>query len=127
MSKSFFVLGHIFHRCALLFFSALLVGGCQTKPIEELTLADVAVRAAQKAKADSLAPDAFRKAENNFLRAKKDYVDGYYDSCRKHATEARLLAEKAEFQALYRQQKVKGKAGGRGTSSEDVPDFEAAP
>lgn len=79
--------------------------------MHELVLADVALKSAQKAKADSLATDLFRKAENHFLRAKKDYAEGYFDSCRKHADESRKLSERAEFRALSKQAKLKGTEG----------------
>ena len=82
---------------------------CHPRPTEDLVLADVAVRAAQKSRADTLSPDAFRQAENHFLRAKKDYQEGYFDSCKKNATQARLLAEKAEYEATMKQMQLKGK------------------
>ncbi len=85
----------------------LLTLGCQHRPIQELVLADVAVKAAAKVKADALAPDMYRKAENTYLRAKRDFEEGYYDSCRKYATEARLLAEKAEYQSIFKQSKIR--------------------
>ncbi|MCB0404290.1 MAG: DUF4398 domain-containing protein [Bdellovibrionales bacterium] len=93
-----------------LLFAAVLVflAGCNSKPIHELILADTAIKAAQKAKADSLATDLYRKAENNFLRAKQDYREGYYDSCRNFADTARQTAEQAEYQALLKQSKMKG-------------------
>ena len=87
----------------------VLVVACQHRPIEELVLADVAVKAAQKVKADALAPDTYRKAENYFLRAKRDYEEGYFDSSAKYATEARLLAEKAEYESLLKQSKLRNK------------------
>ena len=55
----------------------------------------------------ALAPDMFRKAENTYLRAKRDFEEGYYDSCRKYANDARILAEKAEYQAIFKQSKVR--------------------
>ena len=81
---------------------------CTHRPVEELTLADVAMKAAQKAKADQYAPDTFRKAENYFLRAKKDFTEGYFDSSRKYSDDARRAAEQAEYQALVKQAKMKG-------------------
>jgi hypothetical protein len=75
-----------------------------------LALADVAIKAAQKVKADSLAPDLFRKAENHYLRAKKDYTDGYFDSCKKFANQARMLAEQAEYKALLKQTQIQTKS-----------------
>jgi hypothetical protein len=82
---------------------------CHPRPTEDLVLADVALKAAQKVKADSLAPDLYRKAENNYLRAKKDYADGYYDSCRKYSNEARMLAEQAEYKSLQKQTQLRDK------------------
>jgi len=97
-------------RRHLLFLGFLCAAvGCAHRPVEELILADVAVRAAQKVKADALSPDAFRKAENNLLRAKKDFVEGYYDSCRKYSNDARLLAEQAEYKALLKQNQIRNK------------------
>lgn len=74
-------------------------------------LADVAVKAAQKVKADALAPDTYRKAENFYLRAKQDYKEGYFDSSRKYADQARVLAEQAEYQSLAKQSRL-GSGGG---------------
>ena len=62
---------------------------------------------AQKAKADRLAPDLFRKAENYYLLAKKDYKEGYYDACIKHATQSRITSEKAEYETLLKKAKLK--------------------
>ena len=85
---------------------------CHPRPTEELAIADVALKAAQKVKADSLAPDFFRKAENFYLRAKKDFIEGYYDSCKKFANQARMMAEKAEYRALQKQTQIKNKVVG---------------
>lgn len=103
---------------------SLLLAACANRPVEELILADVAVRSAQKAKADALASDVFRKAENYFLRAKKDFTEGYFEACRKHANDARLLAEQAEYKALSKQNQVKSRSSsdssGRGQAAEPV-------
>lgn len=90
--------------------------GCHPRPVEDLAIADVALRAAQKSKADSLAPDLYRKAENLFLRAKKDYAEGYYDSARKFANESRMLAEQAEFKSIQKQTQLKERAPDEVTS-----------
>lgn len=92
----------------------IIVGlvACHPRPTEELAYADVALKAAQKVKADSLAPDFFRKAENFYLRAKKDFIEGYYDSCKKFANQARMMAEKAEYRALEKQTQIKNKVVG---------------
>jgi phage I-like protein len=96
--------------------------GCESRPVKELALADVAIRAAQKVKAESLATDEFRRAENYYLRAKKDFAEGYFDSARKYATDARLSAERAEFAALSKQQKAKAR-----DEMVDAPASEGAP
>lgn len=84
--------------------------GCHPRPTQDLVLAEVALKAAQKVKADTLAPDLYRKAENHYLRAKKDYAEGYYDSCRKNSSEARLLAEQSEYRALLKQTQIRDRA-----------------
>lgn len=99
---------------------------CHPRPVEQLALADVAVKAAQKVKADALAPDLFRKAENFYLRAKKDYAEGYYESSRKFAEQARLTAEQAEYKALLKQTQLRGKVPDE-DSGISVPVPEGAP
>lgn len=97
------------------------LAACHPRPIEDLAIADVAIKAAQKVKADSLAPDFYRKAENFYLRAKKDFAEGYYDSSQKFAKQARLMAEKAEYRSLQRQSQSKIKVNDEessGTSSD---------
>lgn len=88
----------------------LLLGvtACHPRPMEDMILADVALKAAQKVKAEVLAPDMFRKAENFLLRAKKDFNEGYYDSAKKFANQARQTAEQAEYQSLLKQTELKG-------------------
>jgi len=99
------------------FFFLALLAGCVSRPVEDLVLADVALRAAQKVKADALSPDAYRKAENFFLRAKKDYAEGYFESCKKFANDARQMAEQAEYKALLKQSQVKGQISDDAVSS----------
>jgi hypothetical protein len=84
----------------LLLFGCLALIGCQSRPVQELALADVAIKAAQKSKADALAPDAYRKAENHYLRAKKDYADGYYDSAKEYAYPGRASRVQGPGQAI---------------------------
>jgi major membrane immunogen (membrane-anchored lipoprotein) len=87
--------------------AGFLLGACAARPVTEMTLADTALKAAQKAKADALAPDDYRRAENFLLRAKRDYAEGYYDSARKFARDARVAAERAEYTALKKQAQLK--------------------
>lgn len=101
----------------LVFFTA-----CQSRPVRELAIADVALKSAQKVKADALAPDAYRQAENYYLRAKKDFADGYFDSSRKYADLARTSAEKAEYLSLLKQSKLKAQSEGGGYPGGATPD-----
>ena len=88
--------------------NVVAIVACHPRPVDDLAFADLAIKAAGRAKADSLAPDVYRKAENFYLRAKKDYSDGYFESCRKNAEEARKQAELSELQALKKQGQIKG-------------------
>lgn len=90
--------------------SVILLGvaACHPRPIDDLVLADVALKAAQKVKAEVLAPDLFRKAENFYLRAKKDFSEGYFESAKKFAHQARQTAEQAEYQSVVKQTELKG-------------------
>ncbi|NBV50004.1 DUF4398 domain-containing protein [bacterium] len=85
-----------------------VISACHPRPIEDMILADVALKAAQKVKAEVLAPDTYRRAENLYLRAKKDFTEGYYESAKKFAHEARQIAEQAEYQSVAKQTELKG-------------------
>jgi hypothetical protein len=100
----------------------VLFAACQSRPVRELAIADVALKSAQKVKADALAPDAYRQAENYYLRAKKDFADGYFDSSRKYADLARTSAEKAEYLSLLKQSKLKAQSEGGGYPSGSTSD-----
>ncbi len=109
------------------FFTILIlmsIGACTQRPVVDLALADVAIKAAQKARADSLATDQFRQAENFYLRAKKDFNEGYFDSCKKFANQARILAEQAEYHSLLKQNQVKSKTDGKAPLPGSVPGHE---
>lgn len=78
----------------------LFLSGCglfATRPSLEMTYADSALRAAQEVKADILAPNLFREAYENYLKAKKFYKSKHFDSAKKHALITKKLAEEAEF------------------------------
>ena len=87
----------------------ILLAGCISRPVEDLIFAEVALKAAQKAKAESLAQETYRQAENYYLRAKKDYNESYFDSCKNNAHLARRLAEQAEYKSLLKQSQLKNK------------------
>lgn len=95
-------------RISLLILLFLGMAGCHPRPIDDMILADVALKAAQKVKAEVLAPDTFRRAENYYLRAKKDFNEGYFESAKKYAHQARQTAERAEYQSVMKQMELKG-------------------
>jgi len=95
-------------RSFLLFLVFWGVVSCHPRPVDDMILADVALKAAQKVKAEVLAPDTFRKAENFYLRAKKDFNEGYFESAKKFANQARQTAEQAEYQSVMKQMELKG-------------------
>lgn len=115
----------LFYQLVPGIFILLGLVSCHPRPVDELALADVALKAAQKVKADALAPDFFRKAENFYLRAKKDFADGYYESCKKFAGQARLMAEKAEYRSLQRQLQMKAKPVEGSSSGSSSDPFKA--
>ena len=82
---------------------ASLVGlcGCQTinKPIKPMIFASSAMKAADRARAERLAPDLYRRAEVRFWAAKTDYLQRNFESAEKNATEAKRLFERAEIKA----------------------------
>lgn len=87
---------------------ALGMASCHPRPVDDMILADVALKAAQKVKAEVLAPDTYRQAENFYLRAKKDFQEGYFESAKKFAHRARQTAEQAEYQSVMKQMELKG-------------------
>lgn len=76
--------------------------GCSlaaTRPIQEMSNAEVAIRAARDLNADSLVPDIFRAANDAFYKAKRDFRLKDFENSKKHALRATRLAEQAEFEA----------------------------
>lgn len=78
----------------------LFVNGCGlfvTRPVQEMAFAEAALRAAKDVRADTLAPEYYRRAYESFLRAKKFYKGKYFDAAKKYSLKTKSLAEKAEF------------------------------
>jgi hypothetical protein len=55
---------------------------------------------AKDAKAPSLAPNLFRKAETLYLRAKSAYKRKYFNKAKEFALKSKQFSEKAEFEAV---------------------------
>lgn len=86
-----------------------------TRPVQEMSDAVAAIRAAREVQADVLSPDNFRQAMDLFEQAKREYRFKDFAIAKEHADDSRVLAEKAEVDALL--------SGGARASSEDkIPD-----
>ncbi len=91
----------------LLCFSLLLIvsacGLTTTRPKLEMSLAAAAYLAAKEAKADTLAPNIFRKSEEYYLRAKSSYRRKYFNKAKQYAILSKRFAEQAEYEAVRRE------------------------
>ncbi|MEZ4814968.1 MAG: hypothetical protein R3A80_07160 [Bdellovibrionota bacterium] len=87
-----------FTRLSLLVF---ILGACQTtqKPVKPMIFASSAMKAADRARAERLAPDLYRRAEVKYWAAKTDYLQRNFEAAEKNATEAKRLFERAELRA----------------------------
>ena len=92
------------------------VTGCSlftTRPVQEMSDTGAAIRAAREVQADVLAPDLFRRANELFFKAKREYKFKNFKEAQEFAEESRKLAEQAEFDAIR---------GGAVRSDEATPD-----
>ena len=64
-----------------------------------MVFASAAMKAADRARAERLAPDLYRRAEVKYWGAKTDYLQRNFEASEKNATEAKRLFEKAELKA----------------------------
>jgi len=65
-----------------------------------MSLASAAFLAARKAKAQTLAPGLFRKAEFYYLKAKASYKKKFFNKAKQYAVLSKKFAEEAEFVAI---------------------------
>jgi stalled ribosome alternative rescue factor ArfA len=89
----------------LIFSLLLLIGACgltTTRPKLEMSLAASAYVAARDAKADTLAPNIFRKAEEYYLKAKSSYRRKYFNKAKQYAVLSKKFSEQAEYEAVRR-------------------------
>jgi hypothetical protein len=114
-----------FSLACLFFLSFGTLTSCaltETRPKLEMSLAASAFLAAQEAKANSMAPGLFRKAEIYYIKAKSAYRRKYFAKAKQFAMLSQKFAEQAEFLAVK-------KATLEGSGSDDGPSNEepAAP
>ena len=83
-------------QVAILF---LLLGACSStgkKPVALMIYASASMKAAERSQAERLAPDLYRKAENDFWKAKRAYIAKDFETAHRAAVDARKFAEQAE-------------------------------
>lgn len=80
-------------------FLMLYACGTTMKPVKPMVFASAAMKAADRSRAERLAPDLYRRGEVKFWAAKTDYLQRNFESAEKNATEAKRLFERAELKA----------------------------
>ncbi len=73
-----------------------------TRPIQEMSYANSALRAARDLHADTLSPELFRAATEVYSNAKHQYRFKNFDTARKYALKSMRLSERAEFDAYLK-------------------------
>ncbi len=86
-------------------FGCVVVMGCSVatpRPIQEMSNAEAALKAAKELHAESLAPDVYRAASETYYKAKTEYRLKNFDVAKKLARKAMRLSEEAEFEAYLK-------------------------
>jgi len=84
----------------LLLVATILLGGCETIPVQQMSDARQAYRAAQEAGADKYVPELFNEVTVLMNDADHFLAEGRYGLAGKIAERARVLAIKARKKAL---------------------------
>ena len=92
MTKNFFLISLLVILTAC--------GLATTRPKLEMSLAQSAFHAARQAKAQTLAPGLYRKAEFYYLKAKSSYKRKYFNKAKQYAILSKNFSERAEFVAI---------------------------
>jgi hypothetical protein len=86
------------------FFLIFFFGGAcsvtAVRPAQEMSNMEVSIRAAKEVNADVLAPELFRSAQESSLLARREYRYKNFEAAKKYADQARVYAERAEFESL---------------------------
>lgn len=81
----------------------MTITGCAltvTRPVQEMSNAGAAIRAAKDVNADSITPEIFRAASENYFKAKREYRMKNFEQAKRYAVKAMKLAEQAEFDSF---------------------------
>lgn len=89
----------LFVSC-LLEFGSVSCSLTATRPTQEMSNTNAAIRAAKEVQADTLAPELYRQSTEWYLRAKHEYKFKNFQLAKEYADKARRLAEQAEFDSL---------------------------
>ncbi|MCM2279664.1 MAG: DUF4398 domain-containing protein [Oligoflexia bacterium] len=71
-----------------------------TRPVQEMSDAAAAIRAAREVQAETLSPEYFRQANEWFGKARREYKFRNFHEARAYIKKARRYAEQAEFEAI---------------------------
>ncbi len=83
--------------------SSILFTSCgltTARPKEEMVISSAALQAAREAKAPTLSPTYYRKAETFFLKGKSSYKRKYFNKAKQYFDLSKKYSEKAEYMAL---------------------------
>lgn len=72
----------------------------QTRPVQEMSDTQSALRAAKEVQADVLAAELYRQAADWFLLARNEYRQKNFSEAREFLEKSRRYAEQAEFEAV---------------------------
>ncbi len=94
-----------FFYALLLLSTVTLLSGCgvfATRPARHLGYAEAAFQAAEKANAETNAPQSFQLARETLFRARAAFRLKNFKRARKLAVRARLLSEESEFRSTFK-------------------------
>jgi hypothetical protein len=92
-------------RALLGVLSVFFASGCSifaVRPAQEMSNMELAIKAAKEVGADLYAPEVYRAALEKELQARKEYRFKNFLNAKTHAEQARVLAEKAEFESIVK-------------------------
>jgi hypothetical protein len=90
LGTSFFLVFFILSSCSILY----------TRPVQEMSDASAALKAARDVQADTMTPELYRQASDWFFRAKQEYKFKNFKQAYEYAEKARNFAERAEFETI---------------------------
>ena len=90
------------YRIAAVSLLLMLLAGCATAPVQEMSDARQALQAAQQAGAPQSAPQEYARAKALMQSAEDQLSVGGYQSARKLAEQAKSVAQQARDKALER-------------------------